>query len=169
MEISIREARSRDEEELAKLVVEFRDEHSRLLNGNSTAEYREILKEVRSDLQEETRGYFVAESSKKELIGYRSWEYRDDYYFTKELFVHPDHRREGVARELIRTMEEWLLEQGQHSACISCVPQNLAMIQLARSEGYNILNQIEMRKNLSEKPPESSGKREALGYRWEVF
>ncbi|MEF8725886.1 MAG: GNAT family N-acetyltransferase [Candidatus Bipolaricaulota bacterium] len=169
MEISIREAKLEDGEELAKLVVQFRDEHSRLLNGNCTAELQDVLQEVRSNLQKESSGYFVAEPSKNQLIGYRSWEYRDGYYFTKELFVRPDYRKEGVARELIRTMEEWLLEQGQHSACISCVPQNLVMIQLARSEGYKIFNRIEMRKNLSEKSPEPSDKLEALGYRWEVF
>ncbi len=169
MKITIREANSRDLKDLTGLVKKFQEEHSRLLGGNSTVERQEISKEVRSNLQEESRGYFLAQTPKEKLIGYRSWEHRDDYYFTKELFVRPDYRREGVARKLIRTMEEWLLKRGQHSACISCVPQNLAMIQLARSEGYQILNQIEMRKNLSEDTPKPNEEREALGYSWEIF
>lgn len=169
MKITVEEASTEDLEELTNLVVSFREEHSRLLGGNRTAERREISTEVRSNLRDDSRGYFLARSSKGELIGYRSWEYRDDYFFTKELFVHPGHRREGVARKLIRAMEEWLLERGQHSACISCVPQNLAMIQLARSEGYEILNQIEMRKNLSEETPDPGDEREALSYSWKIF
>lgn len=169
MKTTIREAKSGDLEELAGLVKKFQEEHSRLLGETSTVEYQEISKEVRSNFQEESRGYFLAQTSKEKLIGYRSWEHRDDYYFTKELFVHPDYRREGVARKLIRTMEEWFLKKGQHSACISCAPQNMAMIQLARSEGYKILNLIEIRKNLSEDTPETNEEREALGYSWEIF
>jgi GNAT superfamily N-acetyltransferase len=77
-------------------------------------------------------------------------------------------RRKGVARILIRHFEEWVKEKGQDIACISCTPHNLAMIMLARSEGYEILNMIEMRKNLTEKE-KPRGEVEALGFKWKIL
>lgn len=54
-------------------------------------------------------------------------------------------------------------------SCINCMPQNVAMINLARSEGYKILNQIELRKNLTDEAPEPRGERKTLDYRWEIL
>ncbi|MFP4136708.1 MAG: N-acetyltransferase family protein [Candidatus Acetothermia bacterium] len=169
METRIRKARKADIPELAELLKLFREEHSRLIGGDKTVDTKETLKETKTNIEKTARGYFVAELDDGRLIGYRSWELRDEYYFTKELFVKQKYRREGVARKLIRELEDWLKKRDQDSACISCVPQNLAMINLARSEGYTILNQIELRKNLTEDPAEPNEKRNALGYSWEIY
>ena len=168
MKITIRAAERGDLRAITDMVVKFREEHSRLIGGDKSVDRKEISEEVKAGLENKGSGYFLAEID-GEVVGYRSWEYRDDFYFTKELFVEPDYRRKGVARELIGRMEEWLREQGQEIGCISCVPGNIAMIELARSEGYEILNQIELRKDLTEEGPDPRGKREALGYEWDVL
>ena len=78
-------------------------------------------------------------------------------------------RRQGVAKELVRHIEQWVLGKGQDIACISCTPQNVAMMTLARSEGYDILNMIEMRKNLTDDAREPRSETEAVGLKWKVL
>lgn len=168
MEVKIKEATENEAEQVTDLVVQFREEHSRLVGGEKSVEREEISDEIGSVLKNEDEGVFVALIDGK-VVGYRSWELRDEFYFTKELFVAPDYRREGIAKALIRRMEEWLQEQGQDIACISCVPQNVAMLGLARSEGYEILNQVELRKNLTDQPPDPRSEGHALGYRWKIL
>jgi len=168
MKIEIKEATTRKAEDIADLVVKFREEHSRLLGGGKTVEREEISDEVMSTLKAEDEGFFVAVAD-GEVVGYRSWELRDEFYFTQELFVVPAYRQEGIAKALIRRLEDWLRKQGQNIACIRCVPQNVAMINLARSEGYKILNQIELRKHLTDETPEPRSEDNALGYRWDIL
>lgn len=168
MEIEIKEATAHRAEDVTDLVVRFREEHSRLLGGDKTVEREEVSDEVMSTLKNEDEGFFIAVAD-GEVVGYRSWELRDEFYFTKELFVVPSYRREGIAKALIRRMEDWLGERGQNVACIKCAPQNVAMISLARSEGYKILNQIELRKNMTDETLKPRGEGKALGYRWEIL
>ena len=168
MEVEIREVTSREAEDVTDLIVRFREEHSRLLGGSKAVEREEVSNEVMATLKAEDKGYFVA-VIEGEVVGYRSWEFRDEFYFTQELFVMPDYRQEGIAKALIRRLEDWLEERGQNIACIKCVPQNVAMINLARSEGYKILNQIELRKHLADELPEPRSEENALGYRWDIL
>ena len=71
------------------------------------------------------------------LVGFRRWVLQEGFYFTREMYVVADRRRQGIAGLLIRSFEEWLLDRGQDIACISIVPGNSAMIGLARAVGYD--------------------------------
>ena len=77
--------------------------------------------------------------------------------------------RQGVAKELVRYFEQWVLSKGQDIACISCAPQNVAMMTLARSEGYEILNTIEMRKALTGDAREPRSETKAVGLKWKIL
>ena len=132
--------------------------------GNFTPE--DAVNEARKYLNRKDMGYFVAVDSSNRLVGFRRWELHDDFYFTRELYVVPDMRQKGVARELIRHFEKWVQKRGQDIACISCIPHNIAMITLACSEGYDILNMIEMRKNLTKDSSPPRSKIKALGLKW---
>jgi len=70
---------------------------------------------------------------------------------------------------LIRHFEQWVLEKGQEITCISCTPHNIAMIQLARSGGYDLLNTVELRKNLTERMPNPNREVEALRLSWKAL
>ena len=169
MDIRIRAAAASDREGLTHLVRAFRDEHSLLIGGQGRCTLDEAAQEVARYLGRDDAGYFVAVDPTGLPVGFRRWERRDGFYFTRELYIIPEVRRQGVARALIRHFERWLLENGQEIACISCTPHNVAMIALARAEGYGILNTIEMRKDLGASPRTPRGEREALGLAWKVL
>lgn len=174
METKIRPATEEDEGALTDLMLDFKEEHSRMIGGEKDMEPETARKEVRTRLKCQDEGYFVAvpKEPKREqcnLLGFRRWKYEEDFYFSKTLYVRPEARRSGVARALIRHFEDWLVDKGQEIACITCTPHNVAMINLARSEGYDILNTVELRKNLTSKPPEPRKEKEALGLNWKVL
>ena len=169
VEIRIREAIEQDVRYLAELVSEFRNEHSRMIGGQGNVFVRDGLKEVERYRRREDTGYFVAVDARSRIVGFRRWEQRDGFHFTRELYVTPAMRRKGVAKELIRHFEQWVLEKGQQIACISCTPHNAAMIALARSEGYTTLNTIELRKNLDGSTERPRGETHALGLVWELL
>jgi len=169
LEVRIRVAMEKDIPQLAQLVCDFWNEHTQLLGGKGNFTFEDGEREVKRYLGMETSGYFLVINDEGKIVGFRRWELHDDFYWTRELYVVPEMRRKGVARALIRHFEKWVLERGQNIACISCIPHNIAMIMLARSEGYDILNMIEMRKNLTDDAPKPSGEVEALGLRWKIL
>jgi GNAT superfamily N-acetyltransferase len=145
MRVRICEANLGDLDRLAPLVQGFWQEHNEMLGG--AGDYytlEEALEEVKKHLSREDSAYFVAIDSSGRFVGFRRWKLHDDFYFTRELYVIPEMRRKGVARALIRHFERWALKKGQEIARISCTPHNIAMIRLARAEGYDILNTIEL-------------------------
>lgn len=168
LKIEIRKATIYDAEKLAPLIKRFWEEHSELLGEKKEYPLNKAFEEAKRNLTRKDSGYFIALHSGK-IIGFRRWELHDDFYFTRELYVLPEFRRKGVAKTLIRHFEKWLIEKGQDIACISCIPHNIVMIQLARSEGYDILNMIEMRKNLKETAKRPRGETEALGFKWKIL
>jgi GNAT superfamily N-acetyltransferase len=166
--MTIREATAADLTPLSRLYRAFRNEHSRMIGGPGELSQDAAREEVGGHLKRRDTGYWVAVAAEGELIGFRRWELGDGFYFTRELYVLPEARRRGVAGALIRHLERWLLEQGQDLACISLTPHNLGMIQLARAQGYDTLNTIELRKDLERREPEPRGEVEALGLRWRI-
>jgi GNAT superfamily N-acetyltransferase len=169
MSVTIRDASTRDIDQLIPLIAAFHHEHSRMIGGSSTRSLAEIAEEVERFLDSSDGGYIVAIASTGDLVGFRRWELHDGFYLTRDLYVVEGTRRHGVARALIRHFEQWLREHGQTVACISCTPHNMAMIALARSEGYRTLNMIEMRKDLLKGRRKPWGQVEALGLVWELL
>ncbi len=166
----IREALRDDTDNLARLLLAFRNEHSQMMGGKGSFTLEQAREEVKGNLHRQDSGYFAAlNSSSNQLVGFRRWELCDGFYFTRELYVIPDMRRQRVAKELVRHFEQWVLGKGQDIACISCTPQNVAMMTLARSEGYGILNMIEMRKDLIDDAGEPRSETEAVGLKWKLL
>ena len=164
---TIREAQADDLEAIWPLVQAFRDEHGEMLGAGIRHTREQAIEEARSNLESDDAGYILAFDSEQRVVGFRRWELHDGFYFTRELYVVPDMRRKGIARQLIRFFEQWLLDKKQDIACISTVPANRRMIELARSEGYDILNMVELRKDLVR----SDRKRtevDALGLKWTI-
>lgn len=169
MKVEIREATLQDIELLAQLVSQFWEEHSRKLGSERRIAPSKAQDEVQRFLSAQNSGYFIALDEHQQPLGFRRWEYHDEFYFTRELYVIPAARRHGVARALLHFFEQWVQERGQDIAVISCTPHNLPMMRLARSEGYTILNLIEMRKNLKDDARPPRGEVDALGFTWEIL
>ncbi len=165
LDIHVRAAVKDDISILAQLVCGFWNEHHQLLGSQKTFSLDDAIAEVTNHLSSPHGGYFVAVDG-LDVLAFRRWELRDEFYFTRELFVKPGFRGRGIAKALIAHFEAWLLTRSQEMACISCVPHNHAMIRLARAEGYEILNTIELRKNLSDSHPEPRDFVTALGMEW---
>jgi ribosomal protein S18 acetylase RimI-like enzyme len=166
--VEVREATEQDVTELSGMLAEFRIEHSRMIGGTAEYKLEYALEDVRKHFAQDGAGYFVVEDDSGRLLGFRRWELSDGFYFTREMYVVPDARGRGVAKALIRHFEHQLREKGQDVACISCTPHNVAMIELARAEGYTILNTIEMRKNLVG-DMKTRGEARALEWRWDIL
>ncbi len=169
MDITIREATPEDLSGLTGLATEFSRQHSRMMGGNLDRPKSEIFPLVEDYLKNEHSGYVVACDERGRLFGYRKWEYRDEFYFTMEMYVVPDERRHGVAKEMIKFFEDWVLSRGQKIACVSIAPHNTTMLNLLRSEGYDILNTIELRKSLSDDVRKPESKAEVLGLEWKTL
>lgn len=52
--------------------------------------------------------------------------------------VHPDHRREGLASELMKRQHNWAAEQGYQLIETSANKENVAMARLNLSHGFTI-------------------------------
>ncbi|MFO8062147.1 MAG: GNAT family N-acetyltransferase, partial [bacterium] len=167
MEYKIQQATTRDIEGLSLLLKAFRNEHSLLLSSNREYTLKEAQEEVKSVLEDPACGYFIIESD-GEMAGFRRWELHEGFYFTREMYVREDMRGRGLAKAMIRHFENWVKNNGQGIACISCIPVNDPMIDIARSEGYDILNTIEMRKDLKGRN-KAYNTVSALGRIWNVI
>lgn len=166
-DIKIREATEGDREELLPLIRDFWNEnrYSAGYEANRTLENAE--EEFNKYMNKEEAGIFLAEDDNR-IVGFRSWEIQDGFYFSRELFVIPELRRKGVARKLIHHFEIWLQEKNQDKACVWVTPRNEAMIELARSEGYDVLNMIELCKPFEWSIEDPPGEAEALGRKWRI-
>lgn len=164
--IQIRPAVSTDTDELASLVRAFRIEHSRMIGGHQNPEPVEIRQQIEEDIAGGAKGYLLACFEEGKIAGYRLWESHDGYHQCHELFVLPEFRRQGIARKLIAHFEAMLKELDQAVATVSVVPHNIEMIELLFKSGYEILNMIEFRKNLSDDALKPRSEIEALGKKW---
>jgi len=169
MKIEIRHAELPDIDLVAGLVARFRMEHSALIGGDSQVAASEVRNEIEAHINSERCGYILGFDRDGAAAGYRRWEDSDGFIFTRELYVIPQYRQMGIARQLIEFTEKWLLEIGQDIACISIVPSNDVMIGLARSMGYTTLNTIEVRKDLTGGGRKPRNQVEAVNSTWEVL
>jgi len=167
MEYKIQQATRGDIEELSLLLKAFRNEHSSLLGGKTEYTLQEAQEEVKSVLESPACGYLIIESD-GEMAGFRRWELHEGFYFTREMYVREDMRGRGFSKAMIRHFETWARKEGQDIACISSIPANDPMIDIARSEGYDILNTIEMRKDLKDRN-RTYNTVNALGRIWNIM
>lgn len=169
-DIVVRSAIETDKEQIIVLVTEFWAEHRSLLNSNYKLDYDVTATEVQKKYANPNTGYIVAvKQTTNKIVGFRRWELHDGFYFSKEMYVKPAMRKKGIAKHMIKHFEQWLMDKGQDIACISLVPRNSKMLELARSEGYTILNTIELRKNLSTDLKKPNTKISFLKKDWEVY
>jgi len=71
MAVLIREATHNDRGDLARLLLDFRNEHSRMIGGEGSVTLDEAADEVQANLSRCDTGYFVAlDSASKRTVGF---------------------------------------------------------------------------------------------------
>ena len=64
-----------------------------MLGGRATPAPTAALSQVKGYMVGENTGYLVALDSEDRVLGFRRWEYVDGFYFTRELYVVPEMRK----------------------------------------------------------------------------
>ncbi len=86
-----------------------------------------------------SRRYFVAVEG-KDVLGYiGAWNTKTDYSIIS-IAVDPNYRRSGIAKALIKKIEEDCYNKGLYAISLEVAEDNLPAISLYRSQGYMITN-----------------------------
>ena len=133
-----------DADRIAPLVVEFRralDSYTGLSSQTDTGSAREeILEYLR-------KGYPVyAAEDRGDLAGYVVCRIDEPCLWVEHIFVREAYRRRGTATLLFRKAEEIAASMGEDTVFNYVHPNNAGMIRFLRSQGYTVLNMIEIRK-----------------------
>jgi len=78
------------------------------------------------------------------------YECHDGAYFGRELYVRPEQRRRGIGRLLLHEVERRVRAAGEKDLFVSIVPANRVALAFALRCGYDVLNTVELRKNLDD-------------------
>jgi ribosomal protein S18 acetylase RimI-like enzyme len=141
----IRKYEPRDFLEVAKLVEQFFSFHKAFFNSPPMKK-EEAEEALRKDMLSRDSSILVYEDRGK-ILGFARYELHEGAYFGRELMVHEQHRGQGIGKLLLNEVERIINEKG-HQLYLSIVPKNKDAIQFFVSAGYNILNTIELTKNL---------------------
>lgn len=106
-----------------------------------------------------------------EPVGFTRVSERDGSHWVEELYVIPKYRGRGIGRRLVRAAEDYV--RGKDLALyVMVLPQDRPAIEFWLHVGYNILNTVELVKELRPTPKEDTRVFELFGYptliwRWE--
>jgi len=155
--IHIRSATPEDLPALIPLYRAFFTLHRQFLGNTeplTDAEASEIAQEA---LQEPQSWLIVAEEVETgQVVGFARWEERDGAFFGRELFVRPERRNQGIGTRLQEEVEQRVREAGADAFFISVLPHNRRMLAFAHQRGYDTLNTVELRKELTGARPRRS-------------
>jgi len=112
---------------------------------------------------------FIAEEHSK-LVGFSRIGNWEGTYFIREVFVEESYRRIGVGSKLLVSCEKLVREKGEPSIFLTVEPKNSISINFLKSNGYDTLNMLELRKDLPNKNvPEREDVTEILGNRFRLL
>ena len=66
-------------------------------------------------------------------------EYDKDTVEIKRMFVHPEHRKKGIASLILNTIENWAKEQGYKNFILETSPKLTSAISLYEKKGYHLI------------------------------
>lgn len=143
--MQIRKARADDQEQLIRLLAEFRV----TLAGLRGRASKPNLDAARRELAEyQSPGYpvFVAENDDSRIMGYLVCRVDGDVVWAEQLFVLPEYRRKGVGSALYSQAERLCEEVGGDTVYTWVHPNNDIIISFLQKRGYSVLNLIELRR-----------------------
>jgi GNAT superfamily N-acetyltransferase len=130
---------------------------------------REDAEEITSQSVKRGSWVFVAEDRGR-LIGFSrviAWE---EAYFIREVYVEEPHRRRGMGSRLLAACEKLVQERGETSIFLTVEPKHSGSIEYLVSNGYDTLNMLELRKDLSLRTaPKREDNIEILGHTFQLL
>ncbi|MBN1667086.1 MAG: GNAT family N-acetyltransferase [Anaerolineales bacterium] len=143
--MNIRLAQPADDPELINLIAGFRHSLSELRDRPCMADPAAAAAEL-ADYRRKDYPIYVAELQDGSLGGYLVCSLDGDVVWAESLFVHPAHRRKGIAAALYKAAEDLADELGSDTIYNWVDPGNHAIIMFLGKRGYNVLNLLELRR-----------------------
>ena len=148
--VVIREYDMKDFPALCNLVAEFFSFHRRL-NGRGPLPPDEAATIIPRDMLQETSHLLVAEPSEGgDIIGFCRVECHEGAYFLRELGVAASWRIRGIGTALLREAEAYIKTAGETNLYLSVIPRNTDAVRFFVRRGYDVINTIELRTNVTD-------------------
>ena len=141
--MKVRPAEPEDQDDLIRLVSEFRITMSRFRGSAPPPDLPAAERKLLSYQLPECEVY-VAESDDQSLAAYMACRTQGDRVTVEMLYVMPEHRRQGVGNMLYDKAEEMALQLGDEPLLNWVHPNNDRFIAFLRRRGYRVLNLIEL-------------------------
>lgn len=129
---------------LVYLVKDFRKALAKYKNLESKIDVDEALEELRYYIQKNYPIYAISDNGK--YIAYCVCKVEDDVVWLESIYVLPQERRKGVGKLLLERAEELADEYHSDTLYFYVHPNNHEMLNFLKSNGYDVLNLIEIRK-----------------------
>jgi len=105
----------------------------------------EFLQEAKRYFQRGDMIFLALENSK--AIGFIRLSSREECFWIEEVYVRPEFRRRGIAKALVKRAEEEVSKQDDFLYLL-VLPQDKDAITFWKKLGYDMINTIELVKNL---------------------
>ncbi len=147
---SLRPCQDTDLAALSLLVQDFFNHHRQLKGNNEPMSLAEAEK-ICQEWYERHPLLVYAETDR--VIGFVRLRQEGDVYWIEDIGVDQTERGQGHGRAMLAALEAYVQERGQDSLFVFVLPENRKAIEFYVANGYNILNMIELRKDLAEASP----------------
>ena len=129
---------------LVYLVKDFRKVLAKFKNLESEVDVDEALEELQYYIQKSYPIYAISDNGK--YIAYCVCKIEDDVVWLESIYVLPQERKKGVGKLLLDKAEEVAREYHNDTLYFYVHPNNHEMLNFLKSNGYDVLNLIEIRK-----------------------
>jgi GNAT superfamily N-acetyltransferase len=145
--LKIRKIKETEQEKvkIAQMLIDFRRYLAELKNKKDEMEITEAVEEIDYYLDKEYPIYTAVQENK--YLGYFILKFDDDAVWLEHFFVKKQYRGQGIGSRLFKKAEEVLDELGYVNLYNWVHPNNDRMISFLKSQGYDVLNMIEIRKS----------------------
>ena len=129
---------------LVYLVKDFRKHLAKLKNRESDVDVDEALEELKYYVDNGYPIYAISDAGR--YIGYEVMKIIEDVVWVESIYVLPEYRRKGVGKLLLQKAEEISEEYRNDTLYFNVHPNNHGMLRFLKTNGYDVLNLIEIRK-----------------------
>jgi GNAT superfamily N-acetyltransferase len=145
---TVREINPASSEEIALVASRMRNTLEEVLGEEKgqalyTMEWLEDRVRWHLDSEKRSAKIYLSENTKKEITGHAIARIEQDesgknYGFFSTIFVEPTERKQGVARSLLKKVEDWCLEKKMPEIVYYTAETNAPLIELFTKNGFHL-------------------------------
>lgn len=139
---------------LVYLCSDFRKTLAKLKGNTVTADVDDMLEELRYYLKRSYPIFAIADNGK--YVAYGVCRIEDDVVWLESIYVRPEYRRKGIGKMLLDKAQNIATEHGNDTLYLYVHPNNDTMLNFLKTNGYDVLNLIEVRKAYPDEQPDTS-------------